>query len=338
MCCAQAAHLRGIAYHLVAPARDMHSTRVSAGIMNPITGRKYALQWAYPKLHASADTLYTSIANRFDKIVHSPTEIFKMHKSEEALEAWLTVAEKHSDHTYVQAHSTPMHWQKHLDFRFGAIQVTNAMRIDSAALCAVMYSDAHKEYIDATIDISSIQFSDEEIHWNGERYKHIIFCDGVQVLQNPFFNYLPLKPAKGEALIAHIPYLQAPVMLQKQVFAVPLGGDLYWIGATNDFNEPFTPASDAGRMELEAGLRDMVKLSYTVEAHRSGVRPSMRDRVPVVGAHPAYKHMFTLNGLGTKGAMLAPYYAGILIDYIFNHGIIPDQANVARFAALYSKN
>ena len=82
--------------------------------------------------------------------------------------------------------------------------------------------------------------------------------------------------------------------------------------------------------ELTEGLRDMLNLPYKIIAHRAGLRPTMRDRTPVVGTHPLHKSLHILNGLGTKGSLLAPYYAHILLDDILHNTGIPAPADVQR--------
>ena len=49
---------------------------------------------------------------------------------------------------------------------------------------------------------------------------------------------------------------------------------------------------------------------------QAAIRPSTKTRRPFVGAHAAYKNVFILNGLGTKGASIAPFAAQSLLDFI----------------------
>ncbi|WP_198246667.1 hypothetical protein [methane-oxidizing endosymbiont of Gigantopelta aegis] len=43
------------------------------------------------------------------------------------------------------------------------------------------------------------------LKWRGQTVKRLIFCQGHENLENPWFNYLPLKPVKGEILTAFSP-------------------------------------------------------------------------------------------------------------------------------------
>ena len=64
----------------------------------------------------------------------------------------------------------------------------------------------------------------------------------------------------------------------------------------------------------------------------SGIRPTSRDRRPVIGRNPKVTNMAILNGLGTKGTSLAPYSAALLVENILKDKEVPLELSVARFA------
>ncbi len=41
----------------------------------------------------------------------------------------------------------------------------------------------------------------------------------------------------------------------------------------------------------------------------AGVRPTVKDRRPLIGTHPMHSQLHVLNGLGTRGVMLGPAMA-----------------------------
>ncbi|MBC7747848.1 MAG: FAD-binding oxidoreductase, partial [Methylotenera sp.] len=51
-------------------------------------------------------------------------------------------------------------------------------------------------------------------------------------------------------------------------------------------------------------------------AHFAGVRPTVKDRRPLVGTLQNQQAIHILNGLGTRGVMLAPAMAKELFDSI----------------------
>jgi len=86
---------------------------------------------------------------------------------------------------------------------------------------------------------------------------------------------------------------------------------------------------------LRDKLNSLITCPYTVISHQAGIRPSAADRRPIIGPHPEFSHLFVFNGLGTKGVMLAPYFANNFVHfYLQNQEIVPD-VHVKRFYPLY---
>ena len=77
-----------------------------------------------------------------------------------------------------------------------------------------------------------INFLDDCIAYKNIKAKNIVFAEGFGLKKNPFFNFLPLNGTKGELLTIRSPSLQLDFVLKSSVFIIPLGNDLYKIGAT----------------------------------------------------------------------------------------------------------
>ena len=72
---------------------------------------------------------------------------------------------------------------------------------------------------------------------------------------------------------------------------------------------------DIIRIQAKAKLEKLISCSFKVVNQVAGIRPTVKDRRPLVGRHSTYKNMDVLNGLGTRGVMIAPYAA----QQLFNH-------------------
>ena len=89
--------------------------------------------------------------------------------------------------------------------------------------------------------------------------------------------------------------------------------------------------SDA-REKLLAKLKTYVSAPIEVMEQKAGIRPTMHDRKPVVGLLTDYPQIGILNGLGSKGALLGPYFARQLAEYLAeSSAIIHPEVNVDRF-------
>jgi len=65
--------------------------------------------------------------------------------------------------------------------------------------------------------------------------------------------------------------------------------------------------------------------------HLAGVRPTVDDRRPIIGAFPGRTNVFLFNGMGTKATSLAPYWAEQLIDHILNGVSLPKEVSPLRY-------
>jgi len=307
MCCAQAAKRRGFSFHIIDEADAENATTVSGGIINPITGRKYRPEEDFEKRYTAAVDLYRQMETDFSISILTETSIFKIHKSEEALEAWLISKRKHGTPPHISEDVQTFSWQRHLDTRYGAIWIENGIRIDTRALS--MAWKKSPEFIQGKIHYNNFIINDDHIVYGDVKYRHVLFCEGSAVLKNPWFQFLNMRISKGESLIVRIPYLQCDNIIQKHQYLVPLGDALYWAGGTNAFTGEHPLPTAEGKHDLESALRNTVKLPFEILEHRAALRPTVRDRRPILGTHPKYRNMHIVNGLGTKGSQLAPLLA-----------------------------
>jgi glycine/D-amino acid oxidase-like deaminating enzyme len=56
-------------------------------------------------------------------------------------------------------------------------------------------------------------------------------------------------------------------------------------------------------------LHEMFEAPFEIVDQVAGIRPTMVDRKPVLAQSKINPNVFIFNGLGTKGTLLAPYFA-----------------------------
>ena len=142
---------------------------------------------------------------------------------------------------------------------------------------------------------------------------------------NPFFNDLPLDGAKGELLIIKTLELDLDVVVNTSIFILPLGNYLYKVGATYNWTDKSNTPTPEGKQELLYKLNEILSCNFEVIKHYAGVRPTVKDRKPLIGTHPNHSALHVLNGLGTRGVMLGPTMAKVLFENIeFGKPINPE--------------
>lgn len=137
----------------------------------------------------------------------------------------------------------------------------------------------------------------------------LVFCQGYAGVSNPWFDTLPFNPAKGEMLTVRIPGLPEERVIHGGVWLAPLGNERFRVGATYDWSHFDNVPTASGRKELETRLREALRVPYIVEEHHAAVRPILQTPEPYGGLHPQWPQLGIINGLASKGALLAPNIA-----------------------------
>jgi len=155
---------------------------------------------------------------------------------------------------------------------------------------------------------------------------------------NPYFSKLPFAPNKGEALIIAIDGLRETNIFKNGMSLVPWNKNLFWLGSSYEwqFNDP--NPSYAFRERAEILLRQWLKLPFEILDHFSAIRPATLERRPFVGFHPEFPQIGILNGMGTKGCSLAPYFASQLRGNMTKGLPVHDEVNISRFTRILGKS
>ena len=155
----------------------------------------------------------------------------------------------------------------------------------------------------------------------GNHYAKVIFCEGAAIRQNPWFCNLPLTPVKGETLLCRSDGLSLEQQLHHhEKWLLPYADGTFRIGATYDEKDLSPEPTAAAREQLSQAFAAMTREPHplTIIDQLAGVRPSTTDARPLLGSHPTEAGLYLFNGLGSKGASLAPTLSRELSDFIFD--------------------
>jgi len=315
------------------------STRVASGIINPVTGRRVVATWMIEKLLPFAWNAYTAIGKDIGETVIERKNTVAFPPSPQMLETYEKRANEAN--TYIQRLAKNEE-QYHQWFNF----IFPAYAIDPTYLIYLhtLLDGWRKKLIEAN-SLLEEKFNDAQlvIHQNHIEYKNIaaakiIFCNGVNAFQNPYWKNLPYVFNKGQALIADIPLLLSNDIYKfGNVTLAPWYNNLWWIGSSyeNDFDTT-APTEDFYKSTVDS-LKSILKISFAIKDHFAALRPAVIERRPFVGMHPNYTSLAIFNGMGTKGCSLAPYFAHQLTYCLLNNIEIDELADVKRFSGILSR-
>ena len=311
---------------------SQNSSLVAGGVYNPVVLKRFTPVWNGHEQLQLALPFYEKLQEKFNKNFDTKFLTRKVFNSVGDQNNWFTALDK----PYLSNYMKPNVLKEKIegvvgDFGFGELSGTG--RIDTKALVFEYknYLNNQSKLIEEKFDYSSLRDAEENIKYKGITAKKIVFCEGYGLKQNPFFNYLPLNEAKGETLTIHAPDLKIDFLLKASIFILPLGDDLYKVGATFNWKDKTTKSTKEGREELVEKLNKVITVPYKIKGQEAGIRPTVKDRRPLVGIHPDHKNLVILNGLGTRGVMIAPTVSKNLLDFL-EKGIPLDTAiDIKRF-------
>jgi hypothetical protein len=190
---------------------------------------------------------------------------------------------------------------------------------------------------EAEFDFSKFQCSEEGVLYSDMQARSIIFCDGISSARNVYFEKLPFALNKGEALLVEIAGLPQSLAFKKGMILVSYRENIFWLGSSYEWSFENDQPSESFRLQAENWLKHFVKLPYNILEHFAAIRPATLERRPFAGFHPAFPQIGILNGLGTKGCSLAPYFAKQLAEKIKGAGPINPLADITRFEKILGR-
>jgi glycine oxidase len=131
--------------------------------------------------------------------------------------------------------------------------------------------------------------------------------------------------------IIKAPLLNLDVIVNTSVFILPLGNNLFKVGATYNWKDKTDLPTQEGKIELIERIKEIITCEFEIIEHFAGVRPTVKDRRPLVGTHSVYKSIHILNGLGTRGVMLGPSMAKELFENIEFQKPLDKTIDIKRF-------
>ncbi|WP_299387533.1 FAD-binding oxidoreductase [uncultured Lacinutrix sp.] len=311
---------------------SQQSSTVAGGLYNPVTLKRFTPVWQSKEQLALALPMYTKIEKRLNVKLDYKVPVRKRFTSLEEQNNWFARSDREglSDYMSLNIYKND---NQYINSEFGFGEVLETGRIDTKLLISEYKKDLKSKLllIEEAIDYNLIQFEEESLVYKNISAREIVFAEGYGIKQNPFFNTLPLEGSKGELVTIKAPDLNLDYVLKSSVFIIPLGNDIYRIGSTYERTDKTNIITEEAKEELLNKLKTLITCDFEVVDQVAGIRPTVKDRRPLVGKHPRHKNIAVLNGLGTRGVMIGPYVAKQLFNHIESNSSLDNEIDITRF-------
>lgn len=270
------------------------SSRIAAGMINPVTGKNFTASWRIGDFLPEALGFYREIEETLGCRVWHPLPVLRLAG---AAKEWRKIESKLTDLTILPwlggAVDPPTGWQ-------GAVWVTGGGRLDTLG-----FLDASRGFFQ-----KNGCYAQGLAVPGGARQ---VWCAGAAGLLAGLHG--PHRSAKGEILTLRAPHWdESRIVVGAGGWMVPIGGGNFKCGATYEWQELDEMPTAKAREWIEGIARKLGGDGFEVIGHDAGVRPIMRRSQPLIGPLSGGGWMF--NGLGSKGSLYAPGMARRLADWL----------------------
>jgi glycine/D-amino acid oxidase-like deaminating enzyme len=321
----------GIPFLVVDNPSISRSSRVAAGLFNPVVFKRMNLGWRTHDCLKEAISFYRFVEQLTESSFCHANGMHRIHGSADERKLWderlLELGWEHHIEDTLPAENHP--W---LNQPFDGARVKSAGYINTLEYLHSVGNWLKNQHllIEATFQYEALRTSEPMLQWQDHQFNKVVFCEGFKLAENPWFPESYLNPAKGEVLIIEAPDLPQEVINGK-VYCVPLGNSRFKVGSTYAWNQSNPLPTEEKKQELIQTLQKMLCVPFEVIDHDAGIRPTVIDRRPIFGASTLHSNIFAFNGLGTKGVVLAPLLTKEIAQFFLDGTPIPEDYSIERF-------
>lgn len=319
----------GVEVHLIDKGQN-YSTCIAAGMVNPIVFRRMNLSWKVNEYYPIAINFYKNLESNFKEKLFHPIKIRRIFSSLEERNLWNIRIDETDFKTFLNPlYPNDLNYKSNLN-KYGT-GLVNAFWVDSKKYYELSHLFIEKH---GKLTYDTFQFEKLEVQtasYKNEKYDSIVLCLGYENQSLTLFNKVPIQTTKGQLITIYSEDIPENESLNRKCFLIPKGNKQFIAGATYEWENTSLNTDAKAQKELIEKLKYVTEAEYQVVRQEAGIRPTMLDRRPVLGAHPDYPSIFIFNGLGTKGYLLAPGLASEMTNHILTNCELSKEYHISRF-------
>ena len=315
---------------------EITSSKIAAGIYNPITGRRLVKTWLADSLFPCLETFYSELEGTLGASFLNKRLMFRPFDSIADQNYWYGQSSDVAFKNYIRLVENEPEILKHYHAQYGGFytELSGYVQVKSMLESFEKYFHQQNIILQCKCGREDLTIFEDKICFKDINAKAIIFCEGYNSKQNTLFKYLPIEPTKGEILDVEIENYKIQSIVNKRVFILP-ESNFQRIGSTYERDFEDLSITEDARKDISAKLEAVLKSPYKIINQRTAVRPTTVDRRPILGKHPLYSNIFIFNGLGAKGVSLGPYFSLQMANFLIYHKPLLPEVDIRRFDYLY---
>lgn len=309
---------------------------VAAGLINPVILKRFTLAWKADEQLEVAIPFYKNIEEKLRVKLFYSCNIYRRFNSAEEQNNWFSAADKPGLSNFLNTEIKPkLNSCIKSDYGFGEVLHTGTVNTELMISEYGNHLRKQDKISFEKFDYDALKIEENHLEYKGLEAKKIIFCEGFGIKNNPFFNYLPLAGNKGEYITIYSEEIQMNEIVKSSVFIIPIGNNLYRVGATYNNQDNSPEPTKKAREELVRKLSAVISCKFEVVDQVAGIRPASKDRKPMAGQHPEHKNLYCCNGFGSRGMLISPMLSEEIIKLTETGESLSPEVDLARFTKKY---
>lgn len=302
---------------IVDPNERATCSKIAAGLVTPITGKRVKPSWRVGELLPVALQHYRAVERLLGGDFYHERPLVRLFREPREVEWWRGRAGEPGLDRWVDPDAALVDaGQFHAEF--GGFVQRGSGWLDTTA-----YLEASRSFFErqgawrrGVVREEAIEPLDNLVRLAGEDFTHVVFCRGAEERTGSrFFSWLKFDCARG--VIASLEAgLQETRIINRGCWILPRGGDDWRAGSTYEFDLK-TPM-ETSLSDLRGKLSMLLRVPFEIRGLEAGIRPIIKHRQLVLGPHPSHPRVCVFNGLGSKGVLRAPFFAGMLAEHLLN--------------------
>jgi glycine/D-amino acid oxidase-like deaminating enzyme len=293
------------------------ASRVGAGIINPVTGQRLVKSWRVDEFLPRALATYRELEHELRLPLLQSFRVRRLFRSEAERRTACEKFDRGDLRPFVSSIDAGGAW------------IEPAYRVDTARLIETLRQRWLRQGLLHETTFPDGDFSPQNA--SSAPGTLTVWCRGAGELASPRFRFAPLSPARGEIISLETTALDPATILNAGFWLVPTSATRARLGATFEPGVSSGQITPEARQILEAAARVLLSRPFEITAQETGLRVTVSDKHPVIGRHPSAPQHGIFNGLGSKGALLAPFLAGQWCAHFLHAAPLDPAVDVSRF-------
>ena len=314
------------------------SSTVAAGLINPVTGKRLVKTVGVDECLPQARQTYRALEQTLGVELLIDKPMLRLFHSQSERERWQRRQQEEGYQGYLGEVVEAAQLPAPVIASHGAGRQLQTAYLRTEPLLRGLREQLMQQhsYQQSQFDYDELRLGEGKVSWREVSARRVIFCEGYKGASNPWFDWLPFQPAKGEFLTLRCGEKLPDQIINSGRWIMPRGDGLYRAGASYDHHQLDDSITPEAREMLLAALPGFLAgpPSFEVVAQQAGVRPTTSDRQPFIGLHPQHPTLTIFNGFGSKGSLLIPWHAERFVERLLDATPLPPSVGIERYREL----